>query len=203
MDLTTRFRGTTDVVDGNSDDATLLSHVGRGHRDALEHLYRRHGGSILRFLRQVCGSPELAEEVLQETLLAVWKGASRFRAEASAQTWIFGIARRQAHTAMRRKRLEMVSDDALGDVSDADLGPADLAIASATRDALNRALSKLSIAHREVIVLALVEGLQYGEVARITGVPVGTVRSRLNHARLAMRALLDEAEMGPNSDRLP
>ena len=68
---------------------------------------------------------------------------------------------------------------------------------------MHRALSRLSIAHREVIVLALIEGLQYGEVARITGVPVGTVRSRLNHARLAMRALLDEAEMGPNSDRLP
>lgn len=200
MDLTTRFRGIADVVDGNSDDATLLSHVGRGHRDALELLYRRHGGSILRFLRQVCGSPELAEEVLQETLLAVWKGASRFRAQSSAQTWIFEIARRQAHTVMRRKRLEMVSDDALGDVSDSDLGPADLAIASATRDALNLALSKLSLPHREVIVLALIEGLPYGEVARITGVPVGTVRSRLNHARLAMRKLLDEAEMGPNAD---
>ena len=200
MDLTTRFRGITDVVDGKSDDTTLLSHVGRGHRDALELLYRRHGASILRFLRQVCGSPELAEEVLQETLVAVWKGASRFRAEASALTWIFEIARRQAHTAMRRKRLEMVSDDALGDVSDSDLGPADLAIASATRDALLRALSELSIAHREVIVLALIEGLQYGAVARITGVPVGTVRSRLSHARLAMRKLLEEAEMGPDSD---
>ena len=200
MDPTTRFRGITDVVDGKSDDTTLLSHVGRGHRDALEILYRRHGASILRFLRQVCGSPELAEEVLQETLVAVWKGASRFRAEASALTWIFEIARRQAHTAMRRKRLEMVSDDALGDVSDSDLGPADLAIASATRDALLRALSELSIAHREVIVLALIEGLQYGAVARITGVPVGTVRSRLSHARLAMRKLLEEAEMGPNAD---
>ena len=200
MDLTTRFRGITDVVDGKSDDTTLLSHVGRGHRDALEILYLRHGASILRFLRQVCGSPELAEEVLQETLVAVWKGASRFRAEASALTWIFEIARRQAHTAMRRKRLEMVSDDALGDVSDSDLGPADLAIATATRDALLRALSELSIAHREVIVLALIEGLQYGAVARITGVPVGTVRSRLNHARLAMRKLLEEAEMGPNAD---
>ena len=200
MDPTTRFRGITDVVDGKSDDTTLLSHVGRGHRDALELLYLRHGASILRFLRQVCGSPELAEEVLQETLVAVWKGASRFRAEASALTWIFEIARRQAHTAMRRKRLEMVSDDALGDVSDSDLGPADLAIASATRDALLRALSELSIAHREVIVLALIEGLQYGAVARITGVPVGTVRSRLSHARLAMRKLLEEAEMGPNAD---
>ena len=200
MDLTTLFRGITDVVDGKSDDTTLLSHVGRGHRDALELLYLRHGASILRFLRQVCGSPELAEEVLQETLLAVWKGASRFRAEASALTWIFEIARRQAHTAVRRKQLEMVSDDALGDVSDSDLGPADLAIASATRDALLRALSELSIAHREVIVLALIEGLQYGAVARITGVPVGTVRSRLSHARLAMRKLLEEAEMGPNAD---
>src|SRR5687768_9026007 len=84
-------------------DEQLLGRVAQGDRQGIEELYYRHGRALLQYLVELCGERHAAEEVLQDTLAAVWRGAGAFSGDV--RTWLFGIARRQAQTSLRRARL--------------------------------------------------------------------------------------------------
>jgi RNA polymerase sigma factor (sigma-70 family) len=172
------------------DDAATLARVATGDRDALAELYHRHGVALLRYLLQLTPDHSLAEEILQDTLLAVWKHANAYAGRSSVRTWMFGVARRQAHNSLRRRGVSWEPVDALSDLPAPDPDPQDAVLAGMEREELAQALRDLAPTHREVLVLVLVDDLSYQEAAEVLGVPVGTVKSRLNHARGAVRALL-------------
>jgi RNA polymerase sigma-70 factor, ECF subfamily len=181
---------TTDGQGDAQDDAALLARVAASDRDALAGLYHRHGTALLRYLLQLTPDHALAEDILQDTLLAVWKSAGSYGSRASVRTWLFGIARRQAHNHLRRRGVAWEPVDALYDMPAPDPEPEDAMLANVEREALIEAIRDLVPAHREVLVLVLVDDLSYQEAADVLGVPVGTVKSRLNHARGAVRARL-------------
>ncbi|HEU4396791.1 MAG TPA: RNA polymerase sigma factor, partial [Actinomycetota bacterium] len=136
----------------------------------------------------------VAEEILQDTLLAVWRSAQQYAGRSSVQTWMFGIARRQAHNRLRVRRPQPVplGSDGLAGWVDPAPGPVDWAIANAEGAALADAIGALAPQHREVLALAFAAQLPHREIAEILGVPVGTVKSRLHHARAALaRAMAD------------
>src|SRR6516165_12062306 len=81
--------------DGASDDAALLRRIGRGDEDAMAAFYREHGRVVLSQVLLVTGERVLAEEIVQDTMLAVWRGAGSFRGESSVRSWVIAIARRQ------------------------------------------------------------------------------------------------------------
>ena len=172
---------------GETDEA-LLARVAAGDVGALEELYARHGRAVFACLCALTPDRGLAEELLQDTLVAAWAGAGGFSQEGSVRSWLLGIARRRARDALRRRHLRL-APLADGDRLPAPPGATDeLALARAELGELAVAIRALPEAHQEVLVLTFVHGLPNGEAAGVLGVPVGTVKSRLNHARVALRA---------------
>lgn len=167
-----------------------MAAVAGGDQDALRGLYERHSGGMLRLLRRLTSNAGVAEEILQETWLAVWQSAGSFRVESSARGWLYGVARRQAHNRLRRAVVVEVDLDEAADVPDQAPGVEDRVLAGAERETLAAAITELPEHLREVLVLVLAEDLSYQEVSTTLGIPVGTVKSRMSHARRKLSARL-------------
>jgi RNA polymerase sigma-70 factor, ECF subfamily len=179
-----------------ADDADLLRGVGRGDRAALVTLYHRHAGVVLAQIGFLVGDRGLSEEVLQDTMLAVWRGAASFRGESSVRSWIIAIARRKARDRLRRRQLRVVDDRLLADRPASDPGPEDVALERATATAVANATRGLGLAHRDVLGLVFGAGLSLAETAHVLEIPLGTVKSRLAAARAALARALSEKGYG-------
>ena len=177
-----------------ADDAQLIRRIARGERQALSELYARYQRSLFSYLLQLTPDHGLAEELLQDTLVAVWKSAPSFEGRSSVLTWLIGIARRQAHNTLRQRRIPLVDLAELECLPAPDMEPEESALASVARDELVQVFRQLAPVHREVLLLTFVQELSYQETATVLVIPVGTVKSRLSNARRALRALLDAKE---------
>ena len=178
----------------DSDDGLLRS-VAAGDAAALTQLYQRYAGALFGYLHQLAGDRMTAEEILQDTMLAVWRSAGAFEGRAKVSTWLFGVAHRQAHNRLRgRSGPEPVGAD-LFDRPDRSAGPEELAIAAAGGTPVAVAIDLLPDHHRDVIALVFVAGLPLADVAEVLAIPVGTVKSRLYHARAAVAAALTAQEV--------
>ncbi|MFT4038606.1 MAG: sigma-70 family RNA polymerase sigma factor [Thermomicrobiales bacterium] len=172
------------------DEATVIVRMAAGDRAALAELYARHERALLAYLRLLTGDAGLAEELLQDTLLAAWTGAHAFAGRASVQGWLFGIARRRAHDTLRRRHLRLVDSTALETASSSEPNPEDLLLAEADRAEVTAAIARLGAIHQEILVLTFIHELSYLDLAEVLGIPLGTVKSRLNHAKRALREQL-------------
>jgi RNA polymerase sigma factor (sigma-70 family) len=179
------------------DDRQVLKRIAMGDRQALAELYARYQRPLFNYLLQLTPDYGLAEELLQDTLVAVWKSARSFEGRSSVLTWLIGVARRQAHNTLRQRRLPIVDDADLLDVVSNESDPEDFTLTCMARDELVEAFKQLAPIHREVLILILVQELSYAETATILHVPVGTVKSRLCHAKRTLRTvLIAREEMG-------
>ena len=178
--------------DGACDDVQLLRRIGQGDEDAMAAFYREHGRVVLGQVLLVAGERVLAEEILQDTMLAVWRGASSFRGESSVRSWVIAIARRQTRDRLRSRRLRVVDDAFLADQPSSGPGPEVTALDRANLAEVTGAIRELAPAHREVLGLVFGSGLSLPEVAGVLEIPVGTVKSRLAAARTALSRILDE-----------
>jgi RNA polymerase sigma-70 factor (ECF subfamily) len=178
--------------DGACDDTALLRRIGQGDEDAMASFYREHGRVVLAQILLVTGERVLAEEVVQDTMLAVWRGAGSFRGESSARSWVIAIARRQTRDRLRGRRLRVVNDAFLADQPSPGPGPEATALDRAELAEVKGAIRELALPHREVLGLAFGSGLSLPEVAGVLEIPVGTVKSRLAAARIALSRILDE-----------
>jgi RNA polymerase sigma-70 factor, ECF subfamily len=172
------------------DDAALLERIAAGgDKSAMKLLYERHSDALYHFIRARLRDPFEAADVMQEVFIEVWRAAGRFQGRSAARTWIFGIARNKTVDRMRRGGREVLADP---DPDLADDAPSPEAVVEAASDAarLRGCIEKLSAAHRSAIHLAFYRELPYGDIAEIEGVPVGTVKTRILHAkRLLMHCL--------------
>jgi len=176
-------------------DLALLSRIATGDQEAIEELYRRHGRLLLGQLQFMVDQPALAEEVLQDTMLAVWRGARTFRGGSRVRTWLLGIARRQARDRMRRRRPTPMADSELAERPSPNPGPEAIAVERAEARRMVTAISTLAPTHREVLGLVFGAGLSLAEVARVLEVPLGTVKSRLHAARAALSRTMNEKDV--------
>lgn len=191
--------GVNTTIDKSGDesvdiDRQLLERICGGDTSAVDVLYRRHAQALLAYLMSIAGSHEAAEEILQDTFVAAWNGASRFQNRSSVRTWLFGIARRQAMNTLRRKSLPTTDDSNLDTFSGHEPEPEQWVIARAERDRIARAVAALSPVHREVLTLTFVHHLSYEEITDVLEIPTGTVKSRLSNARRALRTELARLE---------
>ena len=160
-------------------DEALLRAVGRADRQAFRELYERHAERVYRFSISLVRNTHLAEEVLQETMLTVWKSGASFRGASKATTWILGIARNQAHSLLRReKKGERLPEDPKGEPDPAEVAEIDVRV--------TRALQTLSSEQQEVLHLVFYEEMSLADAAAVLGIPEGTVKSRLFYARKAL-----------------
>ena len=165
------------------DDDDLVARLAGGDDGALRELFARHAPILAARLRAVLPASDV-EDVLQETFLAVWKNARTYRPQGQAGGWLWVIARRQAALLLRRRGPVA---GPLVDVAEPGADPAEAALARADLDA---AASTLQSPEREVWRLMYVEDRPVAEVAELTGVPQGTVKSRANRARRLLRTAL-------------
>jgi RNA polymerase sigma-70 factor (ECF subfamily) len=174
------------------EDAGLLRRIGQGDEDAMASFYRAHGRVVFAQVLLVTGERVLAEEIVQDAMLAVWRGAGSFRGESSVRSWVIAIARRQTRDRLRGRRLRVVDDANLADQPGSGPGPEVTALDRAELAEVTGAIRELASPHREVLGLAFGSGLSLPEVAGVLEIPVGTVKSRLTAARTALNRILNE-----------
>jgi RNA polymerase sigma-70 factor (ECF subfamily) len=190
-------------------DEEAVDRVLAGDRDAFAVLVERHGPRIHSAILRMIGDPEAANDLAQETFLKAFAALASFRRGAAFSTWLYAIALNQVRSEFRRRKSvkgqAMISLDAGGGPGDGS-GDRSLEPAGATPDPgeessrkeeaalLHRALARLDEEYREAVVLRDIEGLSYEEISAATGVPAGTVRSRIHRGRAALRGILAPAK---------
>jgi RNA polymerase sigma-70 factor (ECF subfamily) len=173
-------------------DADLVRQVAARDRAALSALYERHGRAVLAQIVLVVGERSLAEEILQDTMLALWRGAGSFRGDSRVRSWLIAIARRQARDRMRRRRVDTVTADILSGWPSAEPGPEDRTLARAEAATVAEAIGELDARHREILGLVYGAGMSLADAADVLGIPLGTVKSRLAGARSALSKSLSK-----------
>lgn len=175
-----------DRADADARDLEWLQRVARGDRAAFERLYLHHHRRLARFLARHTARRDLVDEIVNETLWAVWLGAKDFRGDAKVATWIIGIAYRRLLKALRDRpeppEQSAAAEDAAGDAGEAERRE--------LRDWVRSGLLALPPEQRMTMELAYYLGQSCEEIAAIMDVAVGTVKARLFHARLRLRNTL-------------
>jgi RNA polymerase sigma-70 factor (ECF subfamily) len=175
-------------------DRELVARWKSGDMGSFEELVRRHEKRVFRLLLRMLGNREEAEDVAQETFLSLYRHGKRFRGESRFSTFVYRVAANAALNRRRslgrnRARMEkLVERQAAGD--DLPTSPRDAASTAEAGEVgveVRRALETLSPNLRLPLVLYDIEGLAYGEIARVLGVAEGTVKSRIHRARQALR----------------
>lgn len=171
------------------DEPRLLQRVAQGDRGAFETLYRLYHPRLSRFLFNLVRRPEVVEEVVNDTLLVVWRRPESYRGRSRLSTWIFGIAYRKALRA--RSRLDDPAGEPDPDVqASEEPGPEAQLGRGQTHTALLGAMSALSADHRAVVHLTYFQELGYREIAQIMNCPVDTVKTRMFYARRCLKSVL-------------
>ena len=168
-----------------------LRQTANGDRAAFERLFRAYEHRLYRFLLGLVRDPQTAEELTGDTMLDVWKGASRFRGQSKVSTWIFGIAHHKAIDALRRRVPEHIELGELAGVEDASPCPESAALADSFRRGLTDALGELTPEHRAVLELTFTNGCSQAEIAAIVGCPVNTVKTRVFYAKQQLRRIFE------------
>jgi len=168
----------------------LLGRIARGQTSALESFYAAFHAPVYAFaVRRLRNSADAAE-VLNDVLLEVWRSAARFEGRSHPRTWVLGIAHHKILDRLRRRR-DDVEETLPPEIEDPEAVDAAAAIAQADdAEAVRRCLDRLSDSHRWVVHLAFFEDLSYPEIADIAKCPVGTVKTRMFHAKQLLKRCL-------------
>lgn len=177
--------GRHNPVEGSA-DADLLTRIGNGDEQAFEALYRRYRARLTRFLSNLLRRPHLVEEVLDDTMIAVWQNQASFRGASKPSTWIFAIAYRKAMKALRRLDEPLAVEPPDNRVSD-EAPPDDRIWRQQRRQLLREAMEQLSPDHRAVVDMTYFHEMSCREVAEVMNCPVDTVKTRMFHARRHLR----------------
>ncbi len=173
----------------------LLRQIAAGDDRAFDELYQLYAPVVYTYLLRLVNETSVAEELLQEVFLAVWRGADRFRAEATVKTWLLRIAHHQAVSWLRRHR-QVSSLDEAAEVAAEDDHFDERLVRAWQADRVRAALAQLSPKHRAVIELAFGQDLPYQEIAQIVDCPIGTVKSRMSYALRHLTAVLGDQPEG-------
>jgi RNA polymerase sigma-70 factor (ECF subfamily) len=174
-----------------SDEALIELIAGRD-KCAMQVLYARHNVRVYRFIIRLTGSQSLAEDLVSEVFLDVWRQAGTFEAKSAVSTWLLAIARYKALSALRRRTDEHLDDQMAATIEDTSDDPETLVYTKDRNTIVQKCLKQLSPAHREIIDLVYYHEKSVDEVAKIVGVPPGTVKSRMFDARSKMADLLKQ-----------
>ena len=170
-------------------DAQLIGRIVGHDRRAFEELYRAYHPRLSRFLFNILRRAHLAEEVLNDALLVVWRRPERYNGQSKVSTWIFAIAYRQAMKALSRCD-DPVEDRHAEARPSVEAGPEQQLGRRQTQEVLLRAIGELSPDHRAVVDLTYFHEIGYREIAELMDCPPDTVKTRMFHARRRLRSKL-------------
>jgi RNA polymerase sigma-70 factor (ECF subfamily) len=181
------------VLAPNRLDELLLQSIAGGDKHAMRVLFQRHQVRIYRFVLRIVGNASLAEDIVNEVFLVVWRSAGRFKAESQVTTWLLAIARHKAISALRRRAEAQLDDHTAASIADPQDDPETRMDKEDRSEIIQKCLTRLSPSHREIIDLVYYHGKLIREVAQIVGVPEGTVKTRMFHARKHLSKMLTAA----------
>jgi len=170
----------------NDRDRQLIMRVAAQDREAFKQLYQIYHRRLSRFLMRLTRQPEIAEEIINDTLWVVWRKAPEFRHGSLVSTWIFGIAYRRGLKTLQRQPPAAID---LGHEADAE-GADEVEPSRERSDWLERALAQLPVNQRAALELSYYLGHSCEEIAQIMDCPVSTVKTRMHKARQKMKLLL-------------
>lgn len=189
-----------------ADEHVLAARAKGGDHDAFEALVRRHGRYVYNLAHVTLGDPHEAEDAAQETFVRAWRALSGFRAESQLRTWLYRIVVNVCYDRLPRLRQDVAridgGDDDEGRLSD-DGGSLDEAVGrSQLAAAVRAAVDALPSGYRLLLTLRHFDDLSYDEIARVTGLPLGTVKTGIHRGRdLLRRSLADLATPRPEATR--
>jgi RNA polymerase sigma factor (sigma-70 family) len=190
-----RGAATLPAARADADEVQLLAQVAAGNRQAFERLYRGYFQRLARFLGRMTHSTALVEEIINDTMLVVWRRAASYDGSSKVSTWVFGIAWRKAKKALSMVDAPVASDES--GYPDERPSPEQLVQAEQLARRLASAVECLPWPQRMAVVLTYFHGMDYAEIAAIAECPVNTVKTRMFHARRKLKELLAGEEEGP------
>jgi len=174
-------------------DEVLIGRIASGDRLAMQVLFARHHLRVYRFVLRLMRDESVAEDLISEVFLDVWRQADRFEGRSAVSTWLLAIARFKALSALRRKPDQALDDEAAEAIEDTSDDP-EAALAKKDKGAvIRKCLAGLSAEHREIIDLVYYHEKSVEEVAVIVGIPEATVKTRMFYARKKLGELLKAA----------
>ncbi|WP_374371902.1 sigma-70 family RNA polymerase sigma factor [Dongia sp.] len=176
---------------GNTPDGKLLSGIARGDKTAFTEFYQRHNRALFAFLVKLVRERELAEEVLSETMLEIWRQAGRFEGKSSVTTWLFSIGHHKAVSRLRKKREVALDDEVAANIEDGSPMPDALAADQDMSRLLQGLMERLSLDHREILQLAYFQEFSVHEIAEVLDLPENTVKTRMFYARQKLKSMLE------------
>ncbi len=186
-------------TDNSPTDEELIARFQQGDNYAFDLLVKRYKEPLLNFVFRFVGEREEAEDIVQETFLRLFKNKHYYREIAKFSTWIYTIAGNLAKTELRRRKRRkllsishFMSNEKDYDIPDEDSNPERDTNTVITDKIIQQAIDKLSPKFKQVILLRDVQGFSYEEIAEIVGIPLGTVKSRVNRARLKLQEDLQQ-----------
>jgi RNA polymerase sigma-70 factor, ECF subfamily len=175
-----------------SDDA-LIARIAQGDRLAMQVLYGRHHVRVYRFGLRLVRNEQLAEDLIGEVFLDVWRQAGKFEGRSAVSTWLLAITRFKALSSLRRRKDAELDEEAAAAIEDTADNPEVAVQKKDTSAALRKCLTSLSPDHREIVDLVYYHEKSVEEVAEIVGIPENTVKTRLFYARKKLADLLKAA----------
>lgn len=202
-----RHDAPAEKTDARASDADLIRAVAAGSAASFRILFQRWAPRLGRFLHQVTGSRETAEDLLQEAFVRILRAAPRFEPRGAAASWMYRICANLAYSHWRRRRASPVLEgweaDALPDLPAAERsGPEQYRIRRAIAEDARAALAAIPRNQRLVFLLKVDQGLTYEEVADVLQCPVGTAKSRFHHAVRKLQQLMRAWDDGPDTQRV-
>lgn len=174
-------------------DAELIARVAAGDRTAIQALFARHNLALFRFLNCMLRNQAVAEELVNETYMEIWRSAGKFEGRSRVSSWMFGIARNKALSVMRKRSDSPLDDGFASQIEDGADTPELSALKKSKAEAIKICLQKLSADHREVVDLVYYHEKTINEVSEIVGIPANTVKTRMFHARKQLSGLMESA----------
>jgi RNA polymerase sigma-70 factor (ECF subfamily) len=173
-------------------DLELAARCRDGEPGAFEELYREHAGRLFNLTTRMVGSPQDAEDLLQEVFLHAYRKIGSFRGESSLATWLYRLGMNHCldHLRRRQSKVQQVTDSLDQDGAPELAAPLPATPVAVSRVDLERAIERLPEGCRAAFLLHDVEGLDHGEVASVLGVSEGTSKSQVHKARMKLRAML-------------
>jgi RNA polymerase sigma-70 factor (ECF subfamily) len=174
-------------------DEALIGRIAAGDKLAMHLLFARHHVRVYRFVLRLVRDESLAEDLISDVFLDVWRQASRFERRSSVGTWLLAIGRHKALSALRRRPGQRLDEERTAEIEDPADDPEIVVQKKDKSEILRKCLNGLSAEHREIIDLVYYHEKSVEEVAGIVGIPANTVKTRMFYARKRLSELLKAA----------
>jgi RNA polymerase sigma-70 factor (ECF subfamily) len=174
-------------------EVLLVGRVAEGDAGAFESLYHAFYPRLRRFIERLTRRPQMVDEIVNDTMLVVWKKAGTYDLSSTVSTWIFAIAFRKSLKALKMLD-EPVDADADAHANPEGRGPYSMLLKREVKLLVGQALDVLSAEQRAVVELTYYQGCGYREIAEIMNCPVDTVKTRMFHARRKLKAALAQKQ---------